>query len=220
MSAAGKNYARLAIQGPHLVLLLAIALGACTTNPVLPATTSPDAGGPDVLASAAAQATAIIQQAQATALVLQARAQATVVVAEAALVEDHPEVKSEIKTPEITQSTPAPGEASTPTEEAAGVEIIQVGYAADGGFILVSYKAEPDVADTFWPGQLSVTDEDSGTVYNEVPVMPKIGPMISRPVTLGQVGYIMFVNPPPGLRPGSLVTVILGSYTFKHLEIQ
>ncbi|NIP86006.1 MAG: hypothetical protein GTO03_10765, partial [Planctomycetales bacterium] len=44
---------------------------------------SGDAGPPNVLDDAAAQATAIVGQAQATAMVLQAQAQATVVMAAA-----------------------------------------------------------------------------------------------------------------------------------------
>jgi len=117
---------------------------------------------------------------------------------------------------------PAPAETVTATGEtgAAGVELLRVSFGADGAYIYVQFKAHPQVADKFWPGVLSVVDEATGTVYNEVPVMPVIGPLIARPKQEGQLGYVMLVNAPPGLRSGSIVTVILGDFRQEHVTVQ
>ena len=97
---------------------------------------------------------------------------------------------------------------------------MRVSFGADGAYIYVQFKAHPQVADKFWPGVLSVVDEATGTVYNEVPVMPVIGPLIARPKQEGQLGYVMLVNAPPGLRSGSIVTVILADFRQEHVTVQ
>jgi hypothetical protein len=76
------------------------------------------------------------------------------------------------------------------------------------------------VAAKWWPGNVSVTDEATGTVYNEIPVMPKIGPLIGRPKLEGQMGYVMLVHNPPALKPGAVVTAKLGEYTFEHVPVE
>lgn len=50
--------------------------------------------------------------------------------------------------------------------------------------------------------------------------MPRIGPLIGRPGTEGQLEYIMPIKAPPILRPDALVTVVLGSYTSEHVPVQ
>jgi hypothetical protein len=76
------------------------------------------------------------------------------------------------------------------------------------------------VAGSWYQGIVSVTDEGTGTVYNEVPVIPVVGPLFGKPVQDGQRGYVMFVNGPVPLQSGSLVTVTLGDYIFKHLLVK
>ncbi len=83
------------------------------------------------------------------------------------------------------------------------VEVLGVGFAGDVGMIMVRFLAPPDEAEKWWQGSVSVTDEDNGAVYNEIPVMPKIGPLIGRPKIEGQAGYVMLVNNPPILRSGA-----------------
>jgi hypothetical protein len=95
-----------------------------------------------------------------------------------------------------------------------------VGLAAEGGLILVRFLAPPHQVETWGPGNISVVDEGRGTVYDEVAVLPEIGPLIERPQVEGQMGYVLVVNPPQGLRPGGLVTVVLGAYEFKHMPVQ
>lgn len=117
-----------------------------------------------------------------------------------------------------------PARAVTDTKEAAGdvaaVELLDMGFAAEDAFVIVNYRAPPRVAQTFWPGVFLVTDEANGMVFNEVSLMPLIGPLIARPVEPGQPGYFMLVHAPPILRSGSLVTVVLGDYTFEHVPVQ
>jgi hypothetical protein len=47
-----------------------------------------------------------------------------------------------------------------------------------------------------------------------------LGPLISRPATAGQTGYVMLVNAPTRLNPGAVVTVVLGKYKQKHVLVQ
>jgi hypothetical protein len=189
--------------------------------------------GQSVVDQAAIEATALIQNAQATVLIMQAQAEATALVSKA-----EPAAASQLAistiadppTPPAMESNATPiGEEkpadSTPESEQTPepetkLEIISVSYGADGAYLVVNFLADPQIAQTFWPGALSITDESSGTVYNEVPVMPIIGPLIARPREYGQPGYFMLVNAPVFLQPGSLVTVKLGDYVFEHINVQ
>lgn len=109
---------------------------------------------------------------------------------------------------------------SSPTPAAVPVQVLSVGFAGDAGMIMVRFLAPPDEAEKWWQGSVSVTDEGNGAVYNEIPVMPKIGPLIGRPKIEGQAGYVMLVNTLPWLRPGATVTVVLGAYIFEHIPVQ
>jgi len=214
--------------------LLAVWLSACSRAAASPAASSgPAAQEQDLRAQAAAEATAIIQRAEATALVLQAQAQATALIQQAQALESTPlpQVTLPPRLPTPTPGVPAAesplpptatevGEAAETADDAAAVELLGVGFGADGAFIVVNYRASPQVAQKFWPGVLSVTDEATGTVFNEVPVMPVIGPLIARPVEEGQPGYVMFVHAPPVLHSGSRVTVVLDTFRQEHVSVQ
>jgi hypothetical protein len=204
-----------------LVALPVIVLGAACGS------SEHDAAAPGVLKAAAAEATAIIEQAQATAIVLQARAQATAMVAQANTYSQPtspaPTFEVELAPADQPRATPMPE--TEPQDELEPtplqtVEVMGVGFAGEGGMILVRFMAPPDVAEKWWQGSVSVADEASGIVYNEIPVMPKIGPLIGRPKFEGQPGYVMLVNPPPYLQPGAVVTVKLGNYSFEHVPVQ
>jgi hypothetical protein len=182
----------------------------------------------DLVDSAAAEATALVQQARATAIVLEARAQATALVEQALLGGGTPVAAT--SEPAI-QASPAPaGEQAeaTPIVQARAsaeveeilVQVTSVGFAAEGGMIVVRFLAPPEEAAMWWQGSFSVTDEVSGEVYDEVPVMPKIGPLIGRPKQAGQAGYVMLMNVPPYLHAGALVTVVLGIHEFEHVPVQ
>jgi len=207
--------------------LLALWLPACSSGPSSPpAVASATPLAPDLVSQAAAEATAIVQRAQATALVLQAQAQATALARQAQTPESTVTPAAIPVLPSLTPADGEPGVAATLTEtwqaggDVSAVDLLSVGFAAEGGFVIVNYRALPQVAQTFWPGVLSVTDEASGTVFNEVPLMPLIGPLIARPVEAGQIGYVMLVHTPPVLRRGALVTVALGDYTFEHVPVE
>jgi hypothetical protein len=223
----GRRCSGLSLLSLAVLLPWLVACGSAASPPPSPV--------PDLQAQAAAEATAIIQQAQATALVLQAQAQATALVQQAHVQPEDPALAaSEVRT--LPALTPTPGSlsgAESSPPPAAGdpgataglgltgtVELLWVGFGAEGAFVVVNYAAPPAAAQTFWPGVLSVTDEASGTVFNEVPVMPVIGPLIARPLQQGQPGYVMLVHAPAILRPGSLVTVDLADYHFEHVPVQ
>lgn len=214
-----------------LSTLLVLSLAGCARAPATPAQpASPTAIDP--VKQAEAEATAIMQQALATALVLQAKAQATQLIVEAGSAPATAEpTQALILAVEPTATIPGSPEAQTTPAEAAGtalpamqaqgaVELLGVGFAAEGGFIIVNFRAPPAVVQGWWQGLVSVTDEASGMIYNEIPVMPVIGPLIGRPVEAGQIGYVMLTHNPPSLRYGSLVTVVLGEYKFEHVKIQ
>ena len=207
-----------------LFLIMApIALVACTSA-------SSSVSGLPIHDQAAAEATAIIQQAEATAMVLQARAMATAMIEKAGAVPATPvPAKAEpTSAPPIvptqappTQTLPRAGHTPAPTTSNINqVQILSVGLAEEGGLIMVRFKAPPEVAQQWWQGRVSIVDEATGTTYNEIPDVPNIGPLIGRPRVAGQLGYVMLVNPPPGLRPGAMVTVVLGNYKQEHVTVQ
>jgi hypothetical protein len=194
---------------------------------------------PDPVDRAAVEATALVQQAQATAIVLEAQAQATALVARASQTGGtatspvpEPVVQASPTPPptngqsgatsaaEVADTPEADGEHGAQPAEAIPVQVTNVSFASEGGMIMISFLAPPKEADKLWPGTISVTDEGNGAVYNEIPVLPKIGPLIGRPARAGQGGYVMLMNVPPYLRPGALVTVDLGSHHFEHVPVQ
>jgi len=210
------------------MLGLGVLLAACgsTVNPSTALVAEPTAG-PDLLDSAAAQATAIVQQAEATVMVLRAQARATAVMEQALEFNRTPTAGPMPAPSAVSGDQPAPS--PTPTEKPEedkpdpdvqqAVEVTQVGLAAEGGFIIVRFLAPPDEAEKWWQGSVSVTDEGNGAVYEEIPLLPRIGLMIARPKVAGQLGYVLLVNAPPLLRPGALVTVVLGAHQFAHVPV-
>jgi hypothetical protein len=91
------------------------------------------------------------------------------------------------------------------------------------GLILVQFKAPPAVARKWQQGMVYVVDEATGAKYNEIPVLPIVGPLFGRPKEAGQTGHVMFANAAPGaagLRRGSVVTVVLGAFKQEHVTVQ
>lgn len=188
---------------------------------------------------AAVEATAMIESAQATAMVLQAQGTAAALVQGARSPERSPGPPSEGEVPRVAQGgtpmpllvatvsrkaapSPTPMERPGATETAApvAVELLRVEIGRESGLISVQFKAPPRVAQKWWQGSVSVTDEATGAVYNEIPVLPIVGPLISRPVRAGQLGYVMLANAPTPLKAGAVVTVVLGDYVFEHQTVQ
>jgi hypothetical protein len=181
----------------------------------------------DPMAQAAAEATAIVQQAQATALVMQAEAQAAAMIEEASGPEQAGDggeqpPGQEITPAEATATPPAGGQGSpsaTATRKEPSVEIISVGFAGEGGFIHVQFMATPSLARRWNQGLVSVTDEETGIEYTEIPIMPVVGALIGKPLHEGQPGYVMLVNAPVPLKAGARVTVKLGDYIEEGLIV-
>lgn len=204
-------------------------LSACTTGEVKAVERS-------ALEQAAAEATTIVERAQATAMVLNAKSTAAALISTASS-QGETSIQKSIElepssTPNFAQplqtadlTLPAPNLSATPLAESEAeasdkVEIISVTFAADGAYICVQYKAAPIVAQKWWQGMVSLLDETTGAVYDQIPVLPVIGPLIARPLQEGQLGYVMLVNEAPPLKSGATVTVKLGDYLFEHVPVQ
>ena len=203
-----------------VVVTMFLLLAACTAPGATP-TANP-------LEQAAAQATALVQRAQATALVLQAQAQATALIAGAVATQAPTPLPTAwtVRPTAAPETTPLPAVADTPLAPTVvisntdPVQVLSVVIAAEGGFVLVNYKAPPEVATKWYQGAVWVKDEASGTVYSEIGVLPVVGPLFGRPVEPGQPGYVMLVNAPEPLQPGAVITVVLGDYRFEHVRIE
>jgi hypothetical protein len=184
----------------------------------------------DPVELAALEATHIVQSARATAIIKQAQAEAaafsqptptvvpTPVVADAATAAAAAPmvtrtVAAVVATAPSGPQTPAP----SPT---ASIRLVRVGFAANGEYIHVEYFAPPVLISQWRQGLFSVIDEATGEVYNEVPVMPIVGPMIGRPVRPEQMAYVMLVNRVPQLQPGAMVTVVLDKFRFEHIVVE
>ena len=85
---------------------------------------------------------------------------------------------------------------------------------------MVQFRAPARTVAKWYQGMISVIDESSGTEYTEIPSVGAIGPLISRPQLDGQLGYVMLTNAPVPLKPGAVVTVVLGDFKQEHLVIQ
>jgi hypothetical protein len=174
----------------------------------------------------------MIERAQATAMLLQAQGTATALVQGDRAPEQSPTPRPVLPQtptpPRPAEATGAAPPAPTPAAEItatgpaapAVVELVRVEIGRESGLISVQFKAPPKVAQKWWQGSVSVTDEGTGAVYNEIPVLPIIGPLISRPARVGQLGYVMLSNAPTPLAPGAVVTVVLGNYKFEHQTVQ
>jgi hypothetical protein len=221
-------------------LALIVVLAGCAPAKPTPA--------PDLRARAAIEATAIVERAEATAVVLRAHSAATALirgaVATATVAIPAPAVgaataptllPAPTHTPPIPPSATSPvGAASalrisgevtvtttaTPAPDTDNVELVGVGFAVDGGMIIVQFRAPPRIARDWFQGSCWVVDEGTGTIYNDIPVMPIIGPLIARPKENGQLGYVMLMNAPQPLQPGSRVTVVLGNFKQEHIVVE
>jgi hypothetical protein len=212
-----------------VIIFLALSLAGwvgCAPGPV-PAQEL--AAQPGLQEMAAVEATAIIEQARATAMVLKAQTEATALILEAGATAQTPTPDKRASEPVVPTDERLLDQSALTSDAALEddgeedeyhIELINVGFAAEGGYIIINFRASIHATHDLWPGRMSVTDEASGIVYNEVPSMPVIGPLIGRPVEDGQVGYVMLVNKPPGLPPGALVTVQLGQFMQTHVKLE
>lgn len=188
-----------------------IGLSACQSGGTVTGSTQID--------SAAGTATALIRNAQSTVIVMKAQSMATAWVETlnaplpGALAQENAEPIEKSDTPNAT--------ASLATQTSPGkVEIVAVTTAADGAYIMVEFRAPVRLVDTWYQGRVSVINESTAAVYAEIPSVGTIGPLIGRPRSNGQLGYVMLVNAPVPLSAGAMVTVVLGDFKQEHLIIQ
>jgi len=118
-----------------------------------------------------------------------------------------------------TTATPVAGSDGATEEERAAVRVLSVGLGAEGGYITVMFKAPPKLVQRWQSGMVYVVDERTRKVYSQIPRVPVVGVLFGRPMKEGQTGYVMFYNIPPVNR-GAKVTVVLGSYTKKHVKVR
>jgi hypothetical protein len=104
--------------------------------------------------------------------------------------------------------------------DADNVRFEGVGFAAEGAYIAVYFKAPPQLVDGWWQGSVYVIDEATNQIFSEVPVMPVIGPLIAKPKEDGQPGYFMLNNAGRAISAKSLLTVVLGKYKRVHVPMQ
>ena len=100
------------------------------------------------------------------------------------------------------------------------MEIVGVGFAADGDYVMVQFRADPRVTLMWAQGNVYVIDEATGIKYGDIPVMPVVGPLLGQPVEKGQLGYVMFLNHNRALAAGARVTVVLGDFRQEHVPVQ
>lgn len=162
-------------------------------------------------------------------MVLQAQAQATALIQNANVPTSTPDQTAPSPTPRVSQTgttlkgantTLQATPAETPEVDQPNVELLGVSLGTESGLILVQFKAPPAVTRHWQQGNVYITDETTGAVYNEIPVVPIIGPLFARPLEADKIGYVMLVNLPIPLRSGALVTVNLGEYIFEHVSVK
>jgi hypothetical protein len=101
-----------------------------------------------------------------------------------------------------------------------GAELLGVRFAADGGYIMVEFKSPRELAQNWNEGSIFLLDEKTGITYWDIPQVPILGLLLGRPLEEGQKGYAMFKNIEGGIKPGSVLTVVLGDYKREHISIK
>jgi hypothetical protein len=127
------------------------------------------------------------------------------------------EVFPEIKAwqPPIVSTEGIPLAAVEPDPD--GVRLVQVGIAADGPMIMVSFQGPSDLVHRWNQGSIYVIDEKRGVKYDQITTAPVLGPLFNKPKEDGRIGFVMLNNYDSNLKVGSSVTAILGKY--KRIQV-
>jgi hypothetical protein len=208
--------------------LLVALLASCGATPA--------SGGGGLVAAAELTATAMLESARATVVIEAAISRATLL---AEMNQDAVQTAIALGTPvpasaeAVVASTALPADNGLPTvaptlpltgtAEGLGngtIQVLGVGFAADGQFINVQFTGPPQLVSPLNQLNCYVQDEATGTIYNSVPVMPVVGPLLGRPARDGQIGYVMFLNVDLGMKAGDTVTVVLGDVREEHVVVQ
>lgn len=100
-----------------------------------------------------------------------------------------------------------------------GAELTGVGMAEDGAMIMVNFTGPAALIQGWNQGDVYVVDQ-AGTAYDQVPVAPVLGPLFAKPNLDGQPAYVLLYNPNYGIRPGSVVSVVLGKYRRDNVQVR
>jgi hypothetical protein len=101
-----------------------------------------------------------------------------------------------------------------------GAELLSVRFAAESGYVMVEFKSPRGLAENWQEGSIFLVDEKTGITYWDIPQVPVLGLLLGKPLEEGQKGYAMFKNIAEGIKPGSVVTVVLGNYKREHISIK
>jgi hypothetical protein len=101
-----------------------------------------------------------------------------------------------------------------------GARLDSVSFASDGDLIMISYRAPSKIVQNWRQGSIYIIDEKTEKVYDDIPVMPVIGPLFGKVQHDGQPGYVMLNNIHTGIKSGSSVTVVLGNYKRVHVTVK
>ena len=92
--------------------------------------------------------------------------------------------------------------------------------AEDGAMIVVNFKGPAKLIQKWYQGSIYLVDETTEVAYDQIPVAPKLGPLFNKPRLDGQAGFALLSNPDQGIKPGSVVTVVLGNYKREHVTVK
>lgn len=101
-----------------------------------------------------------------------------------------------------------------------GAQLLGVRFAAEGGYVMVEFKSPRELAENWDEGSIFLFDEKTGITYWDIPQVPVLGLLLGKPQEEGQKGYAMFKNIGAGIKPGSVVTVVLGNFKREHINIK
>ena len=101
-----------------------------------------------------------------------------------------------------------------------GAELLSVRFAAESGYVMVEFKSPRELAENWQEGSIFFVDEKTGITYWDIPQVPVLGLLLGKPLEEGQKGYAMFKNIAEGIKPGSVVTVVLGNYKREHITVK
>jgi hypothetical protein len=101
-----------------------------------------------------------------------------------------------------------------------GTELLGVRFAAEGVYVMVEFKAPRELSKNWQEGSIYLFDEKTGVAYWDIPEVPVLGQLLGKPQEDGQIGYAMLKNISAGIKPDSIVTVVLGNYKREHISIK
>jgi hypothetical protein len=115
--------------------------------------------------------------------------------------------------------------ANAPTpQKLLGIEVLAIRLSAGGTMLDFRYRVvDPEKALSIMNRSIKpyLIDEATGARF-AIPSSPKIGPMrqtTPRPEA-GRVYWLLFGNPARSIKPGSLVTVVVGDFRLEHLVVR